>query len=135
MLEITSKTTYFHDQGTKRGLYALLGVREYFQYDPTRDYLDPPLQGSRLRGGSYEELPLVELDDGTLSIYSQVLGLDVHFNEDELSFYDPIRRYKLPSYSEAVSELEEEKLARQTAEKRIAELEAQLAALRGESKA
>jgi Uma2 family endonuclease len=128
VLEITSKTTYYHDQGTKRGLYALLGVHEYFQYDPTRDYLDPPLQGFRLEGGSYESLPLSVLADGTLSTYSQVLGLEVRVEQGELSFYDPIRHYKLPSYGEAVSKLE-------TAEHRIADLEAQLAALRGERKA
>jgi Uma2 family endonuclease len=148
VLEITSRTTYFHDQGTKRGLYALLGVREYFQYDPTQDYLDPPLQGFRLESGSYGELPVSVLDDGTLSIYSQVLGLDVRVEGDELTFYDPRRGYKLPSYQEAVSDLKQERdtrqaaelLARQeaearkAAEQRIAELEAQLAALRGGSK-
>jgi Uma2 family endonuclease len=134
VLEITSRTTYFHDQGTKRGLYALLGVREYFQYDPTRDYLDPPLQGFRLEGGSYGELPVPVLDDGTLSIYSQVLGLDVRVEGDELTFYDPRRKYKLPSYREAVSGLNEERVARQAAEKQVAELQAQLAVLRRESK-
>ena len=44
VLEITSQSTRTQDQGTKRERYALLGVREYFQYDPTRDYLEPPLQ-------------------------------------------------------------------------------------------
>ena len=39
------------DQGRKRELYRSLGVREYWQYDPTRDYLEPPLQGLELRAG------------------------------------------------------------------------------------
>jgi Uma2 family endonuclease len=38
VLEITSKSTVSEDQGTKWGLYAYLGVREYFQYDPTSDH-------------------------------------------------------------------------------------------------
>jgi Uma2 family endonuclease len=45
VLEITSQSTRVQDQGTKRERYALLGVQEYFQYDPARDYLEPPLQG------------------------------------------------------------------------------------------
>jgi hypothetical protein len=53
---------------------------------------------------------------------------------DELTFYDPRRNYKLPSYREAVSDLNQERVARQAAEKQVAELQAQLAALRGESK-
>ena len=35
------------DQGRKRTLYRALGVAEYWQYDPTGDYLQPPLQGLR----------------------------------------------------------------------------------------
>lgn len=38
VLEITSRSTYTEDQGVKRGVYALLGVREYWQYDPTGDF-------------------------------------------------------------------------------------------------
>jgi len=57
ILEITSESTRAVDQGRKRGLYAFLGVQEYFQYDPTSDYLIPPLQGLRLRGEIYEPIP------------------------------------------------------------------------------
>ena len=34
VLEITSQSTRVQDQGTKRERYAVLGVQEYFQYDP-----------------------------------------------------------------------------------------------------
>jgi len=44
VLEITSKTTRSKDQGAKKGIYAFWGVREYFQYDPTGDYLNPQLR-------------------------------------------------------------------------------------------
>lgn len=47
-LEITSLTTRSQDQGPKLGTYAFLGVKEYWQYDPTGDYLDPRLKGYRL---------------------------------------------------------------------------------------
>src|SRR6266571_4150028 len=57
VLEITSSRTRSQDQGPKRGTYAFLGVPEYLQYDPTGDYLRPPLQGLRLVGDHYESLP------------------------------------------------------------------------------
>ena len=56
VMEITSLHTRDEDQGEKRELYESLGVREYWQYDPTGDYLEPRLRGLRLVGGEYEEL-------------------------------------------------------------------------------
>ena len=53
VLEVTSWSTRQVDQGRKRDLYARLGVSEYWQYDPTGDYLDPPLQGLVLADGGY----------------------------------------------------------------------------------
>ncbi len=47
VLEVTSRGT---DQGRKRELYRALGVREYWQYDPTGDYLEPRLQCLELTG-------------------------------------------------------------------------------------
>ena len=47
VLEITSKHTRRDDQETKPRIYAALRVQEYFQYDPTGDYLQPSLQGFR----------------------------------------------------------------------------------------
>ena len=77
------------DQGPKRETYRQLGVREYFQYDPTRDYLDPPLQGLELIGGRYELRPPEELADGTLRLESKVLGLELRQEAERLRFYDP----------------------------------------------
>ena len=77
VLEITSASTRDRDQGPKRETYRQLGVREYFQYNPTRDYLDPPLQGLELIGGRYEPRPPEELTDGTLRLESKVLGLEL----------------------------------------------------------
>ncbi|MEM1311380.1 MAG: Uma2 family endonuclease, partial [Cyanobacteria bacterium P01_H01_bin.153] len=67
VLEITSKSTVSEDQGTKRGLYAFWGVAEYFQYDPSADYLEPQLQGYHLMNGNYFPLPATALPDGGLS--------------------------------------------------------------------
>ena len=51
VLEITSPATWRDDQDRKRELYRRLGVGEYWQYDPTRNYLRPPLQGLELVRG------------------------------------------------------------------------------------
>ena len=51
VLEITSRSTRREDQVSKRELYRSLRVQEYWQFDPTHDYLEPPLQGLELVAG------------------------------------------------------------------------------------
>ena len=100
VLEITSASTQAKDQGPKRETYRRLGVREYWQFDPTGDYLDPPLQGLELIGGRYERLPAEELADGTLRLESRVLGLEVRQEAEGLRLYDPATRSYLLSSAE-----------------------------------
>jgi Uma2 family endonuclease len=119
VLEITSKSTISEDQGTKRGLYAFWGVSEYFQYDPSADYLEPQLQGYQLRDGNYFALPVTPLPDGGLAITSSVLGLTLRLEQGELRFYDPATGEKLLSHAESET-------ARQTAEARAERLAARL---------
>jgi Uma2 family endonuclease len=128
VLEITSRSTRSEDQGAKRGIYAFLGVQEYWQYDPTGDYLVPPLQGLRLEGRNYQPLPATTLPDGTLSLHSRILGLDLRLVYGHLRFYDPASGQPLLTHQEAEQ-------ARRAAEARIAELEARLQALQSASPA
>ena len=53
VIETTSKKTRRKDTVDKPALYAQLGVKEYFLFDPTQDYLEPSLQGHRLAGEGY----------------------------------------------------------------------------------
>ena len=147
VLEITSKSTRKRDEGEKRDLYERLGVAEYWRYDPTGDYLDPPLSGLHLRGGEYVALAPTWSADGTLVMYSRVLGLELRIIEGELRFRDRETGHNLLTLSEsnearqrAEQERQEERLARRqveterdraeaarrAAEERIAELEALL---------
>jgi Uma2 family endonuclease len=109
VLEITSKSTLTEDQGPKRGIYAFLGVSEYWQYDPTGDYLDPTLRGFRLMEGNYQPIPSSASEPGRRVLRSVVLNLDLHVENNNLRFVDPGTRRILLSH-------EETELARQQAE-------------------
>ena len=113
VLEITSRTTYREDQGRKRKLYLSLGVQEYWQYDPTRDYLEPPLQGLELSAGEYRRLPGRELADGTLALASGVLGLELRLTERGLRFHDPETGQDLPNLAETDEARQRERQARE----------------------
>jgi Uma2 family endonuclease len=116
VLEITSRSTRQADQETKPPKYEALGVQEYVQYDPTGDYLDPPLQGARLVAGRYTPWTATEHPDGTLVLRSAVLGLELRLQGSQLRFYDPATGQKLLSHQEAEAAYRTTEQARQQAE-------------------
>ena len=122
VLEVTSRSTRQVDQGTKRDLYARLGIAEYWQYDPTGDYLDPPLQGFMLSGGQYGEALALERVSVVWNAYSPVLGLNLRLEDGVLRFHDPLTNEYLLTHQESEQ-------ARRQAEARVAELEARMRAL------
>ena len=126
VLEVTSPSTRRQDQVRKRALYATLGVREYFLYDPKGEYLDPPLQGTGLRGGGYAPLARSRMPDGAWGLWSEVLGLYLHRRGRALRLRDPATGRDLLTHREVAAARREEAAARQAAEARIAELEALL---------
>ena len=129
VLEITSRSTWGEDQGSKRELYQRLGVAEYWQYDPTGDYLAPALRGLRLTGGAYVPMALGKTAAGLPALASGVLGLHLHLTEDGLRFHDPVTGKNLLSHAEAEARAEAEAKARTAAEARAAaEAEARTAA-------
>ena len=116
VLEITSRGTRGEDQGPKRDLYRRLGVTEYWQYDPTGDYLEPALQGLALVAGEYVRLGQRELADGTLVLTSAVLELELRLSERGLRFHDPVTGHDLPDLAETDAAWRREQEARQQAE-------------------
>lgn len=125
VMEVASENTWKEDLGRKRELYAELGVREYWLFDPKDEYFDPTLQGLVLRKRAYRALPAL-VDKGARTIRSEVLGLDLRAEDGVLRFRDLVTGQYLKSHVEAMSALAEEKAARRAAEARIAELEARL---------
>ena len=146
VLEVASPNTWREDVGTKRRLYERLGVREYWLYDPTGEYLGQRLQGLRLTAGGYERQAAARLADGTLTLESEVLGLAAWAQPGRpLRFRDPATGRDLPSQSEeraarraadaraereaaarraAEARAEREAAARRAADARVAELQA-----------
>ena len=106
VLEITSGRTRRADEGRKRRLYQRLGVGEYWQYDPTGDYLDPVLKGQRLRNGRYRRIVGVAARDSSLRFRSD-LGFELRLAEGELILFDPATGEFLPSYQELLARLDD----------------------------
>jgi Uma2 family endonuclease len=128
VLEITSRSTVSEDQGVKRGLYAFLGVEEYWQYDPTGDYLVPPLKGLRLVDGNYWPIPVRTGDGDALIGPSQVLGLELRLGNGALHFHDPAGGRTLLTYAELAQARETAEYGREIAEQALQAAEARTAA-------
>ncbi|MGQ9626620.1 MAG: Uma2 family endonuclease [Anaerolineae bacterium] len=139
VFEITSRSTWREDLGDKKILYAVLGVQEYFLFDPLEEYLRPPLRGYRLAGEEYRQMPGDFTSSGERRLRSEVLGLELRVEEGRLRLYDLVTGQKLLTPAEmeearqkAEARAAEEARARQKAEARAAEAEARLSRLEAE---
>ena len=102
VLELTSSSTRREDVETKFRLYRdTLRVKEYFLFDPHADYLDPPLQGYRLRAGQFHAVRSVA---GRLP--SRVLGLHLERVGRDLRLHDPTAVEWLPTPRERAERAE-----------------------------
>jgi Uma2 family endonuclease len=129
VFEITSRGSRLEDLGTKRAIYAMLGVREYFLYDPLGEYLRPSLQGYRLQEGEYQRIS--PGSEGGLT--SQLLGLELRVEDGCLRVLNPATGERLLTPAEALVARRSEAAARRTAEAELERLRAELARLRGET--
>jgi len=128
VLEITSRFTRLEDLGNKRALYALLGVREYFLFDPLAEYLVPPLHGYVLVSGEYRRLD-PDVED---SLPSRALGLRLRMEYGRLRLINAATGERLLRPAEAREQARAEAEARRAAEQRLADSESELARLRSE---
>ena len=141
VLEVASPSTYRNDLTHKKELYAsVLGVREYYIYDPYHE-VDPYFLGYRLVDGVYEEIAFVDE-----RLPSLVLGLELGENDGVFGLYDPERSVWLQPLAKQVEQevearqradvrAEQEAEARQRAEDELAEALAELKRLRGNTDA
>lgn len=67
-----------------------MGIQEYFQYDPSGDYLTPIVQGLRLVNGNYQAINPVEVKSfDNMRLHSDVLDLYLCLISGELRFQNP----------------------------------------------
>ncbi len=141
VLEIAPSSTGREDTGRKRGIYARIGVPEYWRFDPNKGrYHGQKLAGERLVNGVYRPLPLTREPDGILKGYSPVLGLSLCWDARWPRLYDPATDTYLENWREVAAAREaaevqatSEQAARKAAESqrdayeaRIRQLEAEL---------
>ena len=140
VLEVGSRSTGRRDYTVKREGYAALGIREYWRFDPSGgEYHDRPLAADMLNDGEYTPIEIVAESDGRLWGYSEILELELWWEEGALRFRNPENGQFLLTPEEleadrlaAHERADTERAAREAAEARIAEMEAELRRLRGE---
>jgi Uma2 family endonuclease len=118
VFEFTSESTYEEDLGKKRHLYARLGVRELYLYDPEH-LVQPFFRGFRLVDGELVDLPPPVND----AHYSPLLGTELRVIGQWLRIIDPATGEPLLLLEElkeahriAEAELQREATARLAAE-------------------
>jgi Uma2 family endonuclease len=118
VIETTSSKTKRKDTDEKPVLYARLGIKEYFLFDPDQEYLDPPLQGYRMGESGYVRLSA----DETGALVSDELALKLRIEKDLLQFYRLDTAERLLTAEER-AELEAEARQREVGARRAAEAE------------
>jgi Uma2 family endonuclease len=117
VMEITSSSTEDEDTGRKKKDYRRLGVEEYFLFDPYGDYLEPRLQGYRLRSGRYVRISPER--DG--SLLSRTTGLVLRTEGRRLRLVDPATGRLLPWPEEEAAAWEAAEVRAKEAERRAGE--------------
>lgn len=122
ILEVLSADNWRNDVVRKPALYADLGVREYWIFDPRGVRTDggPPLEGWHFGAtGRREAIP--STPDG--GYRSQVLGLEICRDGRPLRFRDPETGEVLPDYLESEQMRRRDAAARHDAESRAVSAE------------
>ena len=134
VLEIGSASTGRRDATVKRDGYAALGILEYWRFDPSGGrYHGAAIAGDRLVGGVYQPIPIETIDEGTYQGHSEVLNLDLRWEQGQLGWYDPATGRHIIRFDDVQADRDEERAGRIQAETerdealaRIRELEEEL---------
>ncbi len=122
VLEIASYYTGDLDVAVKRGAYENLGIPEYWRFDPTGEYNGAFLAADRLLNGSYRPIAIVQLTDQKWQGYSEVLRLNIRWENGRLAWYDPATGQHITTFEdERDARIQEQNRADQEYEARIRE--------------
>ena len=141
VLEIASESTALRDVTEKRVLYARIGFGEYWRFDGSGGgFYGEPLVGEYLADGEYRRFDVSPDEEGRPHGYSPALALWLYWDDGRLRFYDPVtgewllnRAEERAALEDSRATAEQERAAREAAEAQVAELQAELERLRGES--
>ena len=129
VMEVASPNTWKEDRGRKWQRYLSMGVREYWLFDPTGEFFDPPLEGYRSSGGEFVPIERTERAEQAepaprLELPSDVLGLRLRPDDGHVRFHNPATGQDLRTHSEEIAARRHETTLRRQAEAKAAELEA-----------
>jgi Uma2 family endonuclease len=119
VFEVTSRGTSSIDIVDKPVIYERMGVQEYFLYDPTASYLEPPLQGYRMTNGS-----LHQIAETRGRLRCETLGVELFLQGDDLVIVDTETGVEQVTKADA-EELAREEAQRQQIEAKREQVEAQ----------
>ena len=137
VIEVASPSTAQDDLEFKKALYERLGVREYCVFDPLGELHDPRLHLFQRVAGRYRSAVGRGEADGPLALTSEVLGLELRFEEDRLRLWDPVEgEYLLePDEQEAARQAEKAGRLAEAAARRKAEAAQRVAEAKAEAEA
>ena len=119
-LEVASESTGRRDEERKRAGYQAYGVQEYWRYDPSGGrFHRQHLAGDTLVDGVYQPITIHQTDATHFWGHSEVLNLDLCWEDDYLRWWDPVALRYLETHNEEAE-------ARIAAEARNRELEDEL---------
>ena len=130
MLEVASENTGLDDYTEKRLDYANFGIPEYWRFDPSGgQYHDTHMAGDRLLEGVYHSVSIIRTDETHYWGHSDVLNLDLCWENGRLRWWDPAALRYLETHDEEADGRIAERAGRLSAEaERDGENQARIAA-------
>lgn len=116
VFEYVAKSSRVRDKEHKRAIYQMLGVSEYYVFDPTGEYMQPPFRAFFLKQGLYVEQSVTDTID------SPALGLRIQVEGQWLRFYTQLGE-RLRDYDELTAEVREQREHARQQQERVREQE------------
>ena len=109
VMEVASRRTYRNDSGHKRNVYEMLGVPEFWRFDPTGGrFYGQAIIGERLVNGQYQRFPLHRYDDGSEGATSLVLNLNFRWRDERFWIHNPLTGAEYEHPQETIARLQAE---------------------------
>ena len=133
VLEVASYSTGRNDETVKRDYYETMGVCEYWRFDSSGgQWHSAALAGDVLADGVYQPISVEQGPDGIYRGYSAALRLELHWDDGNLRWWDPVGKRYLETHFEVIAAREEAEDRAEAAETRAAAAEERVQQLEAE---